>query len=87
MAASTNVMDVYSNNCDVFFYDKNTYGIDTASSLKKLCEEHNITFVLDGIDTKDDLELVVNNGYEIIYGKYYKKNVRMKTLLEKLGSN
>ena len=43
--ASTNIMDVYSDNCDIFFYNKNTYGFDTALSIKKLCEEHNVTFI------------------------------------------
>lgn len=87
LVASTNIMDVYSNNCDVFFYNKNSYGFETAESLKKLCEEHNITFVLDGIDQKNELEEAINCGYEIIYGKYYKKTVRMKSLLDKLSSN
>lgn len=87
LVASTNVMDVYSDNCDIFFYNKNTYGFETAVSIKKLCEEHNVTFILDGIDEKEDLEEAINNDFDIIYGKYYKKNIRMKTLLDKLSSN
>ena len=54
--------------------------------IKSLCIKHNCECIYNRVDNKDDVEYVRDKKIEIIYGEYYKKAIRIKSLIEKLNS-
>ena len=82
--ASTSIVDVYNKLCDQYFYDKNVNGLSSVSDILALCALYNIKMVVTGIDTKEDIDYCISNNINRVFGKYYKKLIRMKALVEKL---
>lgn len=84
LVATDNLMDVYRNACDYFIYDYHSVGKESISEILELCDNHNVTCILGGMNTKEDIEMAKEDGYALIYGSYYKKSLRMKSIIEKL---
>lgn len=84
--ATHTVLDVYNGYCDYYICDFHSISKEGIAELRDTCIRHGAALVLSGIDTKEDMAAVREQQYEIIYGEYYKKAIRMKTLIEKINS-
>ena len=82
--ASSNIYDVYNNYADIFFLDSNKVMLEYIKEIKELCDNHKIICVIDGIDSKDDVLIARQNNIDLIYGDYFKKQTRMKSIIEKI---
>ncbi len=82
--ASKDILDVYNECCDYFILDYHKIDLKRIDEIKSLCECHHVVCIFDHIDTKEDLEKVKAYNMEIIFGQYYKKVTRMKSLIEKI---
>ncbi len=82
--ASKDILDVYNENCDYFMFDYHQTNVEAAKEINELCIKHNCQCIFDHMDTKEDIEFAKDNQIEIIYGEYYKKAQRIKSLIEKL---
>ena len=40
--------------------------------------------IMSEINTEDDLKVVTNEGYEYVFGNYYRKLTRIKNIIDKL---
>ena len=54
--------------------------------IEKLCQDHNITLIFINIDSLEDLNFCKENNFNYIYGNYYKKAIRMKSIIEKINN-
>ena len=86
LIASYNVLDVYNNNCDYFLFDFHNCAIMAIKEIEKLCQDHNITLIFINIDSLEDLNFCKENNFNYIYGNYYKKAIRMKSIIEKINN-
>lgn len=84
--ASHTVLDVYNGYCDYYICDFHSVSEEGISELRDTCVRHGTELILSGIDAKEDMEAARAQRYEIIYGEYYKKAIRMKSLIEKMNS-
>ncbi|MBQ9124356.1 MAG: EAL domain-containing protein [Acholeplasmatales bacterium] len=84
LVATDNLMDVYRNACDYFIYDYHSVGKESILEILELCDNHNVICILGGMNTKEDIEMAREDGYALIYGSFYKKSLRMKSIIEKL---
>lgn len=84
--ASDNIYDVYNNYTDIFFLDSNKVMIEYINEVKKLCDDHKIICIIDNIDSKDDVLIARENNIDLIFGLYFKKQTRMKAIIEKVKS-
>lgn len=82
--ASKNILDVYNETCDYYLFDYHLLHLDNISEINDLCKLHNCICIFDFIDTKEDMEYARQKHFELIYGQYYKKAIRIKSLIEKL---
>jgi len=82
--ASNNVLDVYSNSCDYYMFDYHLTKSNSIDEINDLCIKHNVVCIFNNVDTKEDLDLIKDAGYELIYGQFYKKSIRAKSLIERL---
>ena len=81
---SMDILDIYRDNSDFFVYDYRTIGKIGSNEIKELCDKHNVKAIAGGVDEKDDLDLALNNNFEYIFGRFYKRTRTMKELLVKL---
>lgn len=84
MICSLDILDVYRNSCDYYLYDFYEASRDSILEIRALCKNHSAKCILFNMDTKNDIELARNNGYDLITGKFYKKEARIKALIEKV---
>ena len=82
--ASSNIIDVYNEYCDYYMFDYKKVSEDARSEIKELCKKHNIDCIYNRVDSKDDVDYTRSNNVDIIYGDYYKKAIRIKSLITKL---
>ena len=82
--ASSNLMDVYSNACDYLMYDYHLASADSIEEIQELCQRHDCTCIFHTINTKEDMEIARTKQLRLIYGEYYKKAIRIKTLIDKM---
>lgn len=83
--ASKNLLDVFNDLCDYFIIDYHLLDISKINEIKELCKNHNTKCIISGINTKDDISIAKENNFEIIYGNFYKKAIRMKSIIEKVS--
>ena len=83
--ASKNIIDVYNKRCDYYMCDIHSNSFEVIKELDNICKEHDSILIVTNVDTKEDMENARREGFEIIYGEYYKKFIRMKALLEKMS--
>ncbi|MGM9969039.1 MAG: diguanylate cyclase domain-containing protein [Anaeroplasma sp.] len=81
---SYNILDLYGNLCDYFMYDYHRVGKDSINEIRELCNLHNSICILGGMNTIDDINMAKEKNYDLIYGSYYKKSLRMKGILKKV---
>ena len=81
---SMDILDVYRGCCDYYMYDFHGVGVDSINEIRELCKSHNAKCILNNMDSKDDIELAKTNNYDLITGKFYKKEARIKSLIEKI---
>lgn len=81
--ASTNLMNLYQGSIDIFIFDAKELGFNIVKEINELCNKKNCTLVVGGIDTKEELEIAIDNNIDYLYGKYYRKSIRIKKLIEK----
>ena len=79
--SSSNIIDLYNGDIDVFFLDSNKISVEAISEVKDLCDKKNITCIISNIDDKNDVLLARKEKIELIYGKYFKKLIRMKDII------
>ena len=60
--------------------------IEYINEVKKLCDDHKIICIIDNIDSKDDVLIARENNIDLIFGLYFKKQTRMKAIIEKVKS-
>ncbi len=84
MLCSSDILDVFRGNCDYFMYDYHRVGEDSINEVRELCSKNNCRCILGGIDTPADIEMARANGYDLVYGKFYNKLNRIKTIIERL---
>ncbi len=82
--ASTNLLDVYTGACDYLMYDYHLAGAESIDEISELCNRHQCICIFHTINTKEDMELARQKQLKLIYGEYYKKAIRIKTLIEKM---
>ena len=82
--ASSNIIDVYNEYCDYYMFDYKKVSEDARNEIKELCKKHNIDCIYTRVDSKDDVDYTRSNNVDIIYGDYYKKAIRIKSLITKL---
>lgn len=83
MIASSNLMNLYHSNIDYYILDLKESGFSILKEIKELCEIKQCELVVGGIDTKEELEKAIEYEISYIYGKYYRKSIRMKKLIDK----
>ncbi len=83
--ASRNLLDVFNDLCDYFIIDYHLLELSKINEIKELCKKHNTECIISGINNKDDILIARENNFEIIYGDYYKKAIRMKSIIEKVA--
>lgn len=79
--SSSNIVDLYNDDIDVFFLDSNKISLEAISEVKDLCEKKNVTCIISNIDDKNDVLVARKENIELIYGKYFKKLIRMKDII------
>lgn len=84
--ASRNLLDVFNDLCDYFIIDYHLLEISKINEIKELCNKHNTECIISGINNKDDILIARENNFDIIYGDYYKKAIRMKSIIEKVAN-
>lgn len=82
--ASKDILDVYKNYCDYYIYDYHNVSKEAIPEVIELCKKHNVVPLFFGMDTKEDIDYARMNGYQYVYGNYYKKLVRMNQLIKNL---
>lgn len=82
--ASYDILDVYRGLCDYFAYDYHKVSKDAIPEIIELCNKHNVTLLFFGMDNKEDIDLARENGYQYVFGNYFKKLVRMRELIKNL---
>lgn len=83
--ASQNLMDVYQSTIDFYIYDLQIEGFASIQEVMQFCEEKNVTFILSGVNTKEEVLQAEELGIKYIYGNFYKKPIRMKNVLKKFA--
>lgn len=78
------LIDVINEKCDYLLIDYHKIDLDKISEIKNITHNHNVECIFNNIDTKEDLDKANSNQFDYIYGKYYKKAIRMKNLVEKV---
>lgn len=82
--ASYDILDVYRGLCDYYIYDYHKVSKEAIPEIQELCKKHNVTLLFFGMDTKEDIDLARENGYQYVFGNYFKKLVRMKQLVKNI---
>ena len=82
--ASKNPLDVYFDYVDFIFYDYHKSTIESAIDFSKITKDKKSIFIMDQINTDDDINLCINNNLNIIYGNKYKLLRKINELLEKI---
>ena len=83
--ASTSLIDVINEKCDYLLIDYHKIDLDKIDEIKNIANSHNVSCIFNNIDDKNDLDKANNYKFDYIYGKYYKKAIRMKNLVEKVS--
>ena len=83
--ASTSLIDVINEKCDYLLIDYHKIDLDKIDEIKNIANSHNVSCIFNNIDDKNDLDKANNYQFDYIYGKYYKKAIRMKNLVEKVS--
>ena len=82
--ASYDILDIYRGNIDYFIFDYHNVKKEAIDDVIELCNKYNVTCILFGIDTKEDIDMARTKGYHYIFGNYYKKQIRMKDILKNI---
>ena len=85
LIASEKIMDLYQGYIDFLIYDYQSQGSKILKEIKSLCDDKNVTFVMSGINEKEDLEKAIELDVKYLFGKYYKKAIRMQKVIEKMA--
>lgn len=80
--ASNNLIDLINDKINYLFYDIKS--INNKDEIKELCSKHNTCLIIDNVDTKDDIDYISNNDFENCYGKFYKKGLKIKNIIDKV---
>lgn len=84
LVSTNDLLDVIRENTHYYFYDIHLLSSLNISEINELCLKHKINCILTNVNTSDELMLVKETPIPLIYGKYYKKELRMKSIIEKL---
>lgn len=84
MIASYSLLDVLRESCDYYYYDYHFVTKESINEIYDSCKKHKVLCILNEINDSDDILLARENGYSLVYGKYYKKNLRIKNILDKI---
>lgn len=82
--ASYSLLDVLRENCDYYYYDYHSVTKESINEIYDICQKHKVLCILNEINDNDDILLARENGYSLVYGKYYKKSLRIKSILDKI---
>lgn len=82
--SSSEILDVYLDLCDYFMLDIHKLTIHAIQEVQEICSKHDIQCIFSHVDTKEDLEMISKLEDILIYGEYYHKAIRIKTLVEKM---
>ena len=82
--ASYELLDVFREYTDFYLYDYHLSKIDNTNEIYEICNNHKGICILTEINTKEDIEYAREQNYSIIIGKYYKKNLRMKAIIDSI---
>ena len=82
--ASYDILDIYRGTIDYYIFDYHKVSIESIDEIQELCNKHNVKLLFFGMDEASDIDMARNNGYQYIFGNYYKKLIRMKDLLKNI---
>ena len=82
--ASADIFDVYREDIDYLVYSYHEVGSSSIDEVRELCLKHNVKCILGDINNKDDIKLMKDGGYDLIYGSYYKKLNRIDSIISKI---
>ncbi len=81
--ASYDLMDLYQKAIDYLLIDVSVSGWQVIDRILPFVAEQGAELIVEGIDTKEDLNAASTRKIPYIFGKYYKKAIRMKRVIEK----
>ena len=84
--ASDNLLEIYRDKIKYLFFDYHLINKNNSEYLTLITNEKKIKMIMSEINTEDDLKVVSNEGYEYVFGNYYKKLTRIKNIIDKLES-
>ena len=82
---SKNIVDIYSNSSDFIFNDFKSLPKESLNEILDICKKHKILHILSGIDTKEDKNYALENGFDLIYGNVYKNIKQIDKVIESLN--
>ncbi|MCR5349646.1 MAG: diguanylate cyclase [Acholeplasmatales bacterium] len=81
---SKNIVDIFNDNVDCILYDYKSGGSKSIESFNNLAKEFNKDFIIDNIDTEEELKYCLENKYQLVFGNRYKALKRMSEIIEDL---
>lgn len=81
--ASSNLMNLYHSNIDYFILNLKETGYSILKEIKDLCQNKQCELIVGGVDTKEELERVIELDVLYLFGNYYRKSIRIKKLIDK----
>ena len=82
--AGSIMSDLINDNLDYFYINYKEFSLDAIKEVIDICNKHNTLYVIDNIDTKEDMAIAKLNKFGVIFGNYYNKALRMKNIIEKM---
>ncbi|MBQ9449290.1 MAG: diguanylate cyclase [Acholeplasmatales bacterium] len=82
--ASDNLLEIYRDKISYLFFDYHLINKDNSEYLSLITSDKKIKMIMSEINTEDDLKVVTNEGYEYVFGNYYRKLTRIKNIIDKL---
>lgn len=83
--ASASLNDVYLKQIDFYIYDMHKNGMSILTEIQQLCKDKDIEIIVSNVNTKEDIQKCIEHKVVYLYGEFYKKNIRMKKVIEKLS--
>lgn len=82
--ASYELLDVFREYTDYYLYDYHLSKSDNINEIYEICNKHKAICILTEINSKEDIEFARKQEYSIVIGKYYKKNLRIKGIIDSI---
>ena len=76
-------MNLYHSNIDYFILNLKETGYSILKEIKDLCQNKQCELIVGGVDTKEELERVIELDVLYLFGNYYRKSIRIKKLIDK----